>query len=490
VQIVVILADMPLALAQDASPADSNRAMRRIAELEEKVRLMSERLALLESKLGETSGGQVATGAVLSEAAAPQIVSAVLNAPVLMSSASLSPASPQVPAASVDAGPEGFFIRSAESDFVLRFRYQLHVDGRFGTHPKELTDHNTFFLRRTQPILEGTLYDRFNYHVLTDFSQGRVRVVNAFVDVNVLPSLGARIGRFKPPIGLERLRSGMTLPLMERALPTQLVPSRDIGVMFSGRLAAERISYEAGLFNGIPDGENSDLDIDDDKEFSGRLMTQPWISSPGSPLSGLTIGVGGSYGNVEGNLDFNGLAGYSSSGDREFFQYRSGADDASTVVADGVRYRVSPQGYYYVGPFGLMAEYVQSAQEVRRGSATAMMNHSSWQLVSSYVLTGDEGSYEGVIPDRPFSPEIGHWGALELAARYTELTADSEAFPLFSDPQDSAGEARAWSLGLNWYLNRNVKLVFGFERTEFESVAPGVVFDTENIFQQRFQLRF
>jgi hypothetical protein len=32
--------------------------------------------------------------------------------------------------------------------------------------------------------------------------------------------------------------------------------------------------------------------------------------------------------------------------------------------------------------------------------------------------------------------------------------------------------------------------VFGFERTKFESVAPEVTFDTENLFLQRLQLRF
>jgi len=79
---------------------------------------------------------------------------------------------------------------------------------------------------------------------------------------------------------------------------------------------------------------------------------------------------------------------------------------------------------------------------------------------------------------------------IEVATRYASLSADQEAFPLFADPGKSARQAKAWSLGLNWYLNRNVKLVFAYEQTDFEGAAPGVTFDTEKLFQQRFQLRF
>ena len=106
------------------------------------------------------------------------------------------------------------------------------------------------------------------------------------------------------------------------------------------------------------------------------------------------------------------------------------------------------------------------------------------------MLTGENGSYAGVNPAKPFDPAVGNWGAFEVATRYASLSADQEAFPLFADPGKSARQAKAWSLGLNWYLNRNVKLVFAYEQTDFEGAAPGVTFDTEKLFQQRFQLRF
>ena len=449
---------------------------------------MDERLALLEQMLGERSDGLVASiGAIPAAAIEPRTPPAVPAAPIAPPAV---PATQVAAAAFVDAGPEGFAIQSPEGDFRLGIQYQMHVDGRFAVDRNEVTDPNSFFLRRTQAILDGTLYERFHVRFLSDFGQGRARVNDAYIDSRFHTALSIRAGKFKAPVGLERLRSGMGLALMERALPTQLVPNREIGVQLSGNWAEEMFSYAVGVFDGALDGSNTDGNTGDQKVFHARLMTQPFLRSTIAELSGLAFGVGGSYGDIVGDAASPTLPGYETSGGREFFRYRSDGSSAGTTVADGLHYRFSPQGYLYVGPFGLMTEYVRSAHGVRRGSATAMMNHSSWQVMSSYVLTGDDGTYSGVTPDRPFNPELGHWGALELAARYTELNPDAEALPVYSDPEESASKAKAWALALTWYLNRNVKLVLGYEQTKFEAAAPGATFDTEKLFQQRFQLRF
>ena len=43
-----------------------------------------------------------------------------------------------------------------------------------------------------------------------------------------------RFGKFKPPVGLERLVSDSDMLFVERALPTDLVPNRDVGVQVYG----------------------------------------------------------------------------------------------------------------------------------------------------------------------------------------------------------------------------------------------------------------
>jgi phosphate-selective porin OprO/OprP len=52
-----------------------------------------------------------------------------------------------------------------------------------------------------------------------------------------------------------------------------------------------------------------------------------------------------------------------------------------------------------------------------------------------------------------------------------ELDLDNAAFPIFADPTQSATRALSWGVGLNWHLNRNVKLQFNYIHTDFAGGA-------------------
>ena len=67
----------------------------------------------------------------------------------------------------------------------------------------------------------------------------------------------------------------------------------------------------------------------------------------------------------------------------------------------------------------------------------------------------------------------------------------------FADPATSANSASAWSVGLNWYLNRNVLVKTSFSRTTFSGGggagvgAPAIVTrQPENVLFTRVQLAF
>src|SRR5262249_35141549 len=137
-----------------------------------------------------------------------------------------------------------------------------------------------------------------------------------------------------------------------------------------------------------------------------------------------------------------------------FFAYNRG------VVASGTQSRLAPQLYYYAGPYGLMAEQITSSVDMRNETARGKVTNRGWFVQASRVVTGEEASYsQDVVPRRPLDPRTGGWGALELAARYSELRLDQDAFRLgFADPRVSASRANALTLGLNWYLNAALKL--------------------------------
>jgi phosphate-selective porin OprO/OprP len=58
-----------------------------------------------------------------------------------------------------------------------------------------------------------------------------------------------------------------------------------------------------------------------------------------------------------------------------------------------------------------------------------------------------------------------------------QLNVDDNAFgggsSSFADPAVSASQADSYGIGLNWYLNENVKWLLDYEHTTFEGGAAG-----------------
>jgi phosphate-selective porin OprO and OprP len=387
------------------------------------------------------------------------------------------------------AGKDGFSLRSGDGNFVLRLRGYVQFDGRFWAGDEQKPQIETFVLRRVRPIFEGTVYKIFDFRIMPDFGQGQTVLQDAYLEARFNPAFRVRAGKFKPPVGLERLQSATDLLFVERALPTNLVPNRDLGVQVGGDLAGGVVSYAAGIFNGVPDGANADADTNDGKDAAGRLFFQPFVKGTG-PLKNLGFGVAASQGSQTGTPTSTGLAAYKTPGQVNFFTYRSDGTAAGTTVADGTHYRLSPQGYLYSGPFGLLAEYVISRQEVRRDLVSDTLEHKSWQVAASWVLSGDAASYRGVTPKKVFDLAAHTWGSFEIAARYSELKLDDATFPVFASITSSARSAKAWAVGLNWYLNRNLRLLFDYEDTQFEGGAATGDREDEKIFFSRFQIAF
>jgi phosphate-selective porin OprO/OprP len=387
----------------------------------------------------------------------------------------------------------GFTLSSADTNFSISLHGLVQLDSR-----TFFADHNivndTFLLRRARPIITGTVFHDFDFNFTPDFGGSVVQIQDAYLNYRYNPELQLEAGKFKSPVGLEQLQSDPYLLLNERSLATDLVPNRDLGVELHGDLFGGAASYAAGIFDGVSDynGTTVNTDSDNDKAFAGRIFFQPWKTTDVNALKGLGFGVGGSY-----ESDRNGAAGltpgYTTDGQQKFFTYSAG------VIANGQHWRVSPQGYYYWGPLGILGEYVISDQEVSRTTAplgSADLRNTAWEVSASWVLTGEDATYTGVTPRHPFNPQAGGWGAWQVVGRYEELNVDNNAFSAalpFAVSTASASSAHAWSAGLNWYLNRNIRLNASFSHTMFSGytgTTPAVPAQAENVFFTRIQLAF
>jgi hypothetical protein len=110
----------------------------------------------------------------------------------------------------VTAGPNGFQIRSSDTNFVLRLRGYVQADARFFPDDHAAgTANDTFLMRRVRPILEGTVYDRYDFRLMLDFASGITSsaanngfVQDAYVNARIRPEFQLQAGKFKEPVGL------------------------------------------------------------------------------------------------------------------------------------------------------------------------------------------------------------------------------------------------------------------------------------------------
>lgn len=401
-----------------------------------------------------------------------------------------APAAP--PAAPAEKKPkkDGFRVQSADGRSELRVGGYVHMDGRFFLKDAEDVASHEFVLRRAHIVLEGTLFEHLDFRLMPDVASGKLSVQDAYLDFKIDPAFAIRVGKMKSPFGLERLAPVTALALTEFAFPTALAPNRDIGASAHGELGKGTLSYEAGVFDGAADGGSTDGDFDDDKDVVGRVFVRPFAATSVTALRGLGLGMAGSWGKVHGDPAATGLPTIKSSGQLTIASFVTGDAPATTALAWGTRTRLGPQGNFYFGPVGLYGEYTRTKTDVRFGEVEKALTLSAYQVAGRFVVTGEEASEKGVTPKKGVTS--GGHGAVELAARYHTLKVGSEAETSgFVKPEKSVSQAKAFGVGVNYYLEKGIFIALDYERTTF---TGGKKDDgnraNENVLLSRVQLLF
>lgn len=395
---------------------------------------------------------------------------------------------------------KGFFLQSPDGNNKLSVGGYVHFDGRYFTNDTDAGT-SSFLFRRARIDLKGKFLKYYEFKFMPDFAGGQVVIQDAYLNVNYWSFAKLQAGKYKTPFGIERLQSANAIVFVERALPNNLVPNRDLGFMLWGLPFYGAMEYQLGIFDGVADGasNNTDIGFSDDKTFAGRAFFLPFKDGPWGFARGFGVGVAGTYGRRKGSVSNTGTPVYRTDGQQTFFSYvntpASGMTPAQIVFANGPQTRITPQGTYYWGPFGFLWEWVQSNNDLTLNGNTQSIQASSWQTQASWVVTGEDNSYRPILPFRNFDPWTfldGAWGSLQVAARYSELHVEEDVYTLgFANPATAARTAKAWAVGANWVLNPMVRLMLDFSQTFFTGGARnGGNRHAEDVIESRVQFVF
>jgi len=183
--------------------------------------------------------------------------------------------------------------------------------------------------------------------------------------------------------------------------------------------------------------------------------------------------------------------------------------DPTVLVTTGALANVSQAQVYSVEAAGTYGGFFAQGEyfwfNVQRDATTGLppfgapsLNFQGGYGQIGYVLTGEThhynaaaAAYGGITPLHPFNFAAGGWGAWEIAARYSTIDLNDRVGTALGV---AGGRQDVVTVGLNWYANSNVRLMFdylhGNVSKQISATNPGDAGSKFDAFAMRTQVAF
>jgi phosphate-selective porin OprO/OprP len=350
-------------------------------------------------------------------------------------------------------------------------------------------------LRRGILQADGTIFDQFDYIIAFDFANASndnsglqppsfgnltssPAPLNIWMQVRDVPYLGyVRFGNMDKPIGMTNNTSAAFLPFMERpdnqdAFYGPFDNGFALGIMALNWTESERMTWRYGIFQPATNVFGVALNK---YTVGARITGLPWYEDEGRGLIHVGLGYwGGEIVQDELRVRARPLL-------------RNAPGFAVPVLVDTgevpghQQFTIAPEFAMVLGPLTIQAEWTGqwlSNAVASNGEGQGTVFYHGGYVEALSFLTGEhrdyvrrEGVFGRVIPLHDY-----HWkkgdcykacGAWEIGVRFSYLDLNDKGI--------QAGQIYDWTVGLNWYLNPNMKCQFNYiaEHRDMPGVAVG-----------------
>jgi phosphate-selective porin OprO/OprP len=399
----------------------------------------------------------------------------------------------------------GFRLYSVDENFKVHVGGNAQVDAVWLIGPQSVFaasggsesgvgNSSAVLIRRARFRMDGSIYDQFDYMVEYDFANANNEneglqppsfgnlsnspiPCNVWMQIRDLPWLGnVRIGNQIKPIGMTTNTYQGFLPFLERAdnMDAFYGPFDGgfaLGITSRNYSESERMTWQYGIY--APSINVFGVSLNK-FSYGGRVTGLPWYEDEGRQL--MHLGLGFFAGEiVEGELR-----------DRARTILRNAPGFAVPILVDtgqipGSRqYTIAPEFAMVLGPVTIQAEwagqFLTDAIEANQPQGTVFF-HGAY-IEALCFLTGEyqdynrkEGVFGRVVPIDNFhvmkSDPVRTCGAWQIGARFSYLDLNDKAI--------QGGTVYDWTVGLNWFLNPNMKFQLNYilEHRDQNNVAHG-----------------
>ncbi len=364
-------------------------------------------------------------------------------------------------------------LASPTSGYKLWFDIRAQADGAvfFGAPDYADPIGNGTSIRRARFAVKGQIDESWYGEFDMDLANGLVELKDALIRYTGIPNLDLQVGNFKENFSLQRNTTSRYLQFMERPMVcSALTPSRHLG--FNAKYAKDWLWLSAGAFTQEVAGNEEWTNVaDNNKDFgrnSGYSLTTKVVFRPLYKLDNASLHIGAAYSYRTTKV---------SQATGEWGTYRASARNSTSINRKKYMDTNNLKGYDHNNLWtvelaghwnGLRYEAAYVGDNVRfNDDGVSSINFSGWYAQAGYLLFGGRqrydangGKYTKIKPGKK-------WGDLELCFRYEFLDLNAPERKVFG------GSAEAYTVGLNWWVNNNVKVQLNYQYNNNDRYANG-----------------
>ena len=362
---------------------------------------------------------------------------------------------------------------SKNSGYKIWFDNRVQVDAGFFFGAPDYADKigNGTSIRRARFAVKGQINNSWYGEFDMDLANGLVELKDAIVRYTGVPGLDLQVGNFKENFSIQRNTTSRYLQFMERPMVcSALTPSRHLG--FNAKYAKDWIWASAGVFTQVVAGAEEIANVqDNNKDFgrsTGYSLTTKVVFRPLYKMEHASLHIGAAY--SYRTLPIDVATG-------EWGTYRASARNSTSINRKKYLDTNNLPGFDHNNLWtveiaghwkGLRYEAAYVGDNVHfkaDAKDPGTKNFSGWYVQAGWLLCGSEQRYDANGGKYTKVKRGKKWGDLELCARYE--TVDLNCGSVYG------GAAEAYAVGLNWWVNNNVKLQINYQFNNNDRYANG-----------------
>ena len=360
---------------------------------------------------------------------------------------------------------------SPTSSYKLWFDIRTQMDAAVFFGAPDYADQigNGVSIRRARFAVKGQVDKNWYGEFDMDLANGLVELKDAIVRFTGIPNLELQAGNFKENFSIQRNTTSRYLQFIERPMVcSALTPSRHVGI--NAKYAKDWLWVSGGVFGpeiaGAEEweyisGNNKDSGYDAGYSLTGKAVFRPLYKST---TSSLHLGAAASYRTPKASAEKYGCYRASARNSTSINRKKYLDTDDLPGYDHNLLWTAELAGHW--NGLRYEAAYVQDNVKFKADAADPTPRQFwGWYAQAGYLLFGGHqrydangGKYTKVKPGK-------NWGDIELCARYEYCD--------LNDGSVYGGAAQAYTLGINYWVNNNVKFQVNYQFNDNDRYANG-----------------